>query len=196
MYPKSFQQLIDALSKLPGVGYKTAQRYAFRILEMQKEELDTLKEGLNNIQTLKHCACCGFLSEEKYCIFCQEKRDDSTIIVVSHIQDVLAIEKIGLYKGRYHILNGNLSSSKGIMPEDLNIDSLLFRINQELKEIILAISPTLDGEMTALYLSKILKNKNIKITRLAHGLPMGSSIDYADDLTIIKAINNRQNINE
>lgn len=196
MYPKSFELLIESLSKLPGVGYKTAQRYAFKLLELGTQNTDDLIQLLKDSTNLKYCKCCGFLTENDYCNLCLEKRNDDTIIVVSQIQDVVAIEKLGVYKGRYHVLNGNLSTTKGIMPQDLNIESLLKRINPDVKEIILAISPTLDGEMTALYLSKILKNKNIKVTRLAHGLPMGSSIDYADDLTIIKAMNNRQDINE
>ena len=117
-------------------------------------------------------------------------------MVVAYAQDVIAIEKTGSYKGVYHVLNGLVSSSKGIFPEDINIDSLLKRINEETKEVIIATSPTMDGEMTALYLDKILKDKGVLVTRLAHGLPMGSSLDYADDLTLIKAMDNRRKITD
>ena len=115
-------------------------------------------------------------------------------MVVAYPQDVVAIEKTGSYKGMYHVLNGLISSSKGVYPQDINIESLLNRINDNLKEVIIATSPTMDGEMTALYLDKVLKEKNILVTRLAHGLPMGSSLDYADDLTLIKALDNRRKI--
>lgn len=194
MYPKSFEQLIDILTKLPGVGYKTAQRYAFTLLNLTEDTTQDLQDTLAEIRKLKHCTCCGFLTEQERCEICRQERNPDCIIVVSHIQDVVAIEKIGVYKGQYHVLHGNLSSSKGILPQDLNIESLLNRIDNQVQEVILAISPTIDGEMTALYLSKLLKSKDVKVSRFAHGLPMGSSIDYADDLTIIKAMNNRQAI--
>ncbi len=196
MYPKVLESLIENLMKLPGVGYKSAQRYAFKLYELENDEIESLVNNLIGIKTkLKKCNKCGFLSENDLCDICLDKnRSSKKIIVVSYVQDVIAIEKTQSYDGQYHILNGNLSSSKGIMPKDLNIETLFSRIKEGVEEIILAISPTLDGEITAKYLSSILKNENVKVTRIASGLPMGANLDYADELTIIKALNNRQDI--
>ena len=195
MYPKQFENLISLFEKLPGVGNKTAQRYAFSLLEKENEEINNIVENIVEIKNIKKCKTCGFLSESDECDFCKDKsRDASTIMVVGYPQEVVAIEKIGTYHGLYHVLNGLISSSKGIYPEDINIETLLNRINDNTREIIVATSPTMDGEMTALYLDKILKDKSILVTRLAHGLPMGSSLDYADELTLIKAFDNRRKI--
>ena len=192
MYPKDFDKLIELFEKLPGVGNKTAQRYAFKVLETSKEEQDTIIDTIKHVSNIKKCKTCGFLTEASECAFCKDKtRDTSIIMVVEGVQDVVAIEKTGTYKGLYHVLNGLLSSSKGVFPEDLNIDSFIKRITTNTKEIILALSPTMDGEMTSLYLDKLLKKKKIKVTRLANGLPMGASLDYADELTLIKAMSNR-----
>lgn len=195
MYPISFEKLVNILEKLPGVGNKTAQRYAFNLLENSQEEIDGFVEVIKGIQNIKRCKRCGFLSDEDECLICKDKsRITQSIMVVAYPQDLVAIEKTGSYKGEYHVLNGLISSSKGVFPQDLNIDALLNRIDSSIKEVIIATSPTMDGEMTALYLDKILKDKNILVTRLAHGLPMGSSLDYADDLTLIKALDNRRKI--
>lgn len=196
MYPKSFNDLITIFEKLPGVGSKTAQRYAFSLLEKSDDEVNSIVQSVLNIKNVKKCKICGFLADEDECVFCKDSaRDKSTIMVVAYPQDVVAIEKTESYKGLYHVLNGLISSSKGIYPEDINIDKLLNRITSNIKEVIVATSPTLDGEMTALYLDKILNEKGVLVTRLAHGLPMGSSLDYADDLTLIKALDNRRKIN-
>ena len=195
MYPERFEQLISSLEKLPGVGNKTAQRYAFSLLEKPEEEVEALSIALSEIKNIRHCKICGFLSDGDRCLLCKDdSRDESTIMVVAYSQDVVAIEKTNSYKGTYHVLNGLISSSKGIYPDEINIESLLNRISANTKEIIIAVSPTLDGEMTALYLNKILKEKNVLVTRLAHGLPMGASLDYADDLTLIKAMDNRRKV--
>ena len=195
MYPQNFEKLISLFEKLPGVGNKTAQRYAFALLEKDSETIDGILETLGKIKDIRKCRVCGFLSEQDECPFCKDQtRNRSQIMVVAYPQDVVAIEKTQSYKGLYHVLNGLISSSKGIFPEDINIEALLKRINEDTKEIIIATSPTMDGEMTALYLDKILKDKNVLVTRLAHGLPMGSSLDYADDLTLIKAFDNRRKI--
>ena len=195
MYPKRFEDLIAAFEKLPGVGNKTAQRYAFTMLEKDSEQIDEVIDALNGIRKIRKCRRCGFLSDEDECVFCKDKtRNEAVIMVVAYPQDVAAIERTGSYKGMYHVLNGLISSSKGVYPEDLNIEKLLDRIDASIREVIVATSPTMDGEMTALYLDKILKDKNILVTRLAHGLPMGASLDYADDLTLIKAMDNRRKI--
>lgn len=186
---------MNAFEKLPGVGAKTAQRYAFSLLEKSEDEINEIVQNLLGIKKIKKCHTCGFITDEDECLFCKDKsRNTSTIMVVANSQDVLAIEKTQSYKGQYHVLNGLISSSKGIYPEDINIDGLLKRIDEGIQEVIVATSPTMDGEMTALYLDKILKDKNILVTRLAHGLPMGSNLDYADELTLIKALDNRTKI--
>ncbi|NTW90754.1 MAG: recombination protein RecR, partial [Erysipelotrichaceae bacterium] len=138
---------------------------------------------------------CGNITDKDTCMICSdEKRDHSTVCVVQDVKDVVAIERIKQYKGVYHVLHGVISTSKGIMPDDLSIDSLMKRANDGIEEVILATNPTVEGEMTALYLAKRLENKVGKITRLAHGLPMGAHMDYADELTLIKAMEGRQKI--
>ncbi len=195
MYPKQFDKLISTLEQLPGVGEKTAQRYAFSLLEKEPEDIADLILSLQELKEIRRCKTCGFLSEEDECRFCQDpNRDPHKIMVLAYPQDVVAMEKTGSYNGLYHVLNGLISSTKGIFPEDINIEGLLKRIGPETEEIIIAVSPTMDGEMTSLYLNKILSDKGVLITRLAHGLPMGSSLDYADELTLIKALNNRRKI--
>lgn len=195
MYPNNFQKLIDMYEKLPGVGNKTAQRYAFALLDLSQDEIDDCIKAYQGLKSIKRCEVCGFLSDDNICPICKDDtREKNTIMVVGYPQDLMAIEKTNTYKGIYHVLNGLLSSSKGVFPEDLNIDKLLNRINENIKEVIIATSPTMDGEMTALYLDKILKEKNVLVTRLAHGLPMGANLDYADELTLIKAMSNRKKI--
>lgn len=195
MYPKDFEKLIESFEKLPGVGNKTAQRYAFKLLEAEKENIDEYINVLKNISNIKKCKTCGFLSEDIECPICKDKtRDETTIMIVEGPQDLVAIENTGMYKGKYHVLGGLISSSKGIFPEDLKLEKLTDRIDLNIKEIILALSPTMDGEMTSLYIDKLLKEKDVKVTRLANGLPMGSSLDYADELTLTKALTNRTSV--
>ena len=197
MYPKSFENLIAMFERLPGVGNKTAQRFAFQLLNEPEENIAYYTETLNDVKKIRFCSRCGFLSDEETCVFCKDQsRDQNTIMVVAYPQDVVAIERTDTYKGVYHVLIGLISSSKGIYPEDIRIEELLQRINDSTKEVIIATSPTMDGEMTALYLNKILKDKGVYVTRLAHGLPMGSSLDYADELTLIKAMTNRRKVEE
>ena len=197
MYPKKFQDLIDMFERLPGVGSKTAGRFAFSLLDEDKDKINSYIETLNGLLEIKRCEICGFLSDDDKCPICKDlNRDKSTIMVVAYPQDVVAIEKTDSYHGYYHVLGGVISPSKGIYPEDINIDKLLDRINDDIKEVIVATSPTMDGEMTALYLDKLLNEKGILVTRIAHGLPMGSALDYADDLTLIKALSNRRKIQE
>ena len=196
MYPKKFEALIEMFEKLPGVGNKTAQRFAFALLEEPEERIDEIIETLEGRREIHTCRICGFLCEGDTCAFCKDdKRDRSIITVVADPRDVVAIEKTGSYNGTYHVLHGLISSSKGIYPEDIRIEELLERIDENVKEVIIATSPTPDGEMTALYLNRILEGK-VLVTRLAHGLPMGASLDYADDLTLIKAMSNRRKVED
>ena len=194
MYPEAFNKTIEELEKLPGVGHKTALRYAFRLLKMSKEELDEFSRAIEGLSSIRQCSVCGFLSDEEECLFCKdETRDHSKIMIVETSQDAVAIEKTGSYKGLYHVLGSLISSSKGVFPEDIKFDKLLNRADS-VQEIIIALSSTMDGGMTSLYISKLLETKGVKVTRLASGLPMGSSLDYADDLTLIQALTNRKEI--
>lgn len=196
MYPDKFEKVISLFERLPGVGAKTAQRYCFELFR-HREDVDSIAEAILSLKEVRTCSVCGFLSEEDKCQFCSdETRDPSVIMVVSSHQEVVSLERTGMFNGLYHVLGGLISSSKGVYPEDIAIAELEERLDENVKEVILATSPTMDGEMTALYLDKILKDRNVLVTRLANGLPVGSSLDYADELTLIKAMSNRRKIGE
>lgn len=194
MYPKKFEALVENFQHLPGVGLKTAERYAFEILNWQKEDVELFSKSLSEIiDGIHYCNICGNLSDGEVCDICaNENRDKTMICVVQQSKDVIAMEKTKEFRGVYHVLGGVINTSKGILPDDINIDSLVERINQDTKEIIIATNPTVEGETTALYLSKILANKQVNITRIAHGIPMGGHLDYADELTLIKALEGRK----
>lgn len=194
MYPKSLEELIENFKMLPGVGTKTAERYALLMLEKSNEEIKLFAQSLLDIKTkLKTCECCGNICEDDLCDICKDdERNKKIICVVQSCKDIIAMEKTREFIGVYHVLNGLLSSTKGILPEDINLASLLKRIDEGVDEIIIATNPTLEGETTALYIDKILKEKNILVTRLAHGIPMGGHLDYADELTLIKALEGRK----
>ena len=196
MYPKTLEKLIESFRLLPGVGAKSAERYALCMLDKSQEEIEDFAKALIDIKTkIKICPVCGNLTEDECCSICSDlSRDHQTICVVQSMKDVIAMEKTNEYKGVYHVLQGLISTSKGILPEDLNIKSLLERINDETKEVILATNTTIEGETTALYLDKVLSGKGVLVTRIAYGLPMGGHLDYADELTLIKAIEGRKRI--
>jgi len=193
MYPQKFERLIECLRKLPGVGLKSAERYAFDMLDYTETDINDFIQSLEDLKTsIHHCEQCGNLSEDNLCEICKDTHRDNTIIcIVQHPKDVIAMEKTNEYHGVYHVLNGVISTSKGIMPDDINLMSLLERIKEETQEIIIATNPTVEGETTALYISKLLEHREVSVTRLAHGLPMGGHLDYADELTIIKAMEGR-----
>lgn len=194
MYPKAFAALVEQLQQLPGVGSKTAERYAFHILDWNEEQLDAFIQSFAAVKTGIHiCRVCGNLSESDQCAICDDaERDHNIICVVQSARDVIAMEKTQEFHGVYHVLNGVISTSKGVLPDDLNIHSLVDRITDSTKEIILATNPTVEGETTALYLAKLLEPYDVTITRIAHGLPMGGHLDYADELTLIKALEGRK----
>lgn len=196
MYPATFEDLVECFRRLPGVGLKTAERYAFEFLNWNQEEVDHFIQTCATAkQKIHHCAICGNLSEEENCEICKDDaRDTSTICVVEQVQDLIAMEKTQEYKGLYHVLGGVISPSKGILPEDINLQALIDRCNENVKEVILATNPTVEGETTALYINKLLEKKEINTTRIAHGIPMGGHLDYADELTLIKAMENRKQI--
>lgn len=197
MYPKSLEKLIACFRTLPGVGEKTAERYALLISEQDELEVMDFARALQEVkEKLTHCRICGNLADEAECEICRDtSRDKKTILVVQSAKDVVAMEKTNEYHGVYHVLNGLISSSKGVMPEDLNIQSLLERA-KEASEVILATNATVDGETTALYLSKLLNKQypSVTVTRIAHGLSSGLMIDYADEMTLIHALTDRRKV--
>ena len=194
---KALVRLEESLGKLPSVGKKSAERMAFAMLEMEDEDLEEFANAIKAIKESIHlCPICGNITDEEYCSICTDKeRDKSLLMVVSSPKDIIAFENAEGFNGVYHVLGGTISLSKGKGIEDLNISSLLSRIDEgEIKEVIIATNPTVDGETTALYLAKLLEQKNVNVTRLAYGLPMGGNLDYADALTLAKAIEGRRKI--
>lgn len=197
MYPSSIQKLIESFRSLPGVGEKTAERYALSVSEMDPVKVEQFAAALNDVKTkLKRCTICGNLSDQDECEICRNPdRSHKQIFVVQSPKDVIAMEKSGEYRGVYHVLNGVISPSKGIMPEDLDIDRLVERA-AEAEEVILATSNTMDGETTAMYLDRLLKEHfpDLLVTRIAHGLPAGGLLDYADEMTLAYALSNRRSM--
>ena len=197
MYPKTITNLIECFKKFPGVGEKSAERMALSCLNLDEETIKLFKESLENSKTkIKKCQRCGNLSEEDECQICQdENRDQTTICVVEESKNIVLFEKIGSFNGKYHVLDGLISPLDGVNPDDINVDSLIKRIEEEkIKEIILAVKPTIEGETTALYIRKLLEGKDVKITKIAHGIPMGADIDYIDPLTLEIALEGRSQI--
>lgn len=194
---KSLERLEDSLAKLPSVGKKSAERMAYAMLNMDDEDLAEFSNAIKNLKSsIKRCSICGMIAEEDECEVCKdETRDHSLLMVVSYPKDVYSMEKAEGFQGVYHVLNGEISISKNIPLEELNIESLLKRVESgQIKEIILATNPTIDGETTALYIANMLKKYNVSITRLAYGLQMGGNLDYTDQLTLLKALEGRRKI--
>ena len=185
MYPKTFDDLIYEFQKLPGVGAKTAERYAFTVLGWSDEEISELAETLVNLKKkVKKCTRCGNLTEDELCEFCKNSnRNQNIICVVQNPKDISVIESMQQYNGVYHVLDGLINTQKGVLPDQLNIMTLL--------EVILALDPTVEGETTALYISKLLEGK-CRVSRLAHGIPVGSHLDYTDAMTLLKAFEGRK----
>ncbi len=196
-YPKTMSRLIKELAKLPGIGPKTAQRLAFHLFELPRDEVAQLAAAMVEAKdALEFCGICGHLTEESPCRICQDTtRDRHLLCVVEEPKDVIALEKTREFKGLYHVLHGALSPLEGIGPDELNIKQLLNRLRtEEINEVILACDPDLEGEATALYLAKIIKPLQIKVTRLARGLPIGGDLEYIDEVTLGKAIEGRQEL--
>ncbi len=192
---KKIEELIRAFSRMPGIGQKSAERLAFYILRVPKEETERLTDLIRDIKaTLGYCRSCFNLSEEEQCVICQDtRRDASLLCVVEEPKDILTIEKSRTYQGKYHVLLGSISPLDGISPEHLKIQELVDRIQKEtIREVILATDSDTEGETTALYLSKLLKPLRAKVTRLAVGLPVGSHIEYTDEITLAKALEGRR----
>lgn len=197
-YAKPLGKLINELSKLPGVGGKTAQRLAFHILSLTDSEAESIAEAIVDAKrNMKYCSVCGNLTDNDPCSVCSdEARDRSVICVVESPKDVFAMERIREYKGLYHVLHGAISPMDGIGPEDINLKSLIVRLqeNADVQEIILATNPNIEGEATAMYIARLLKPTGIKISRIAHGIPVGGDLEYADEITLLKAVEGRREL--
>lgn len=194
---KSIEALQEQLAKLPGVGKKSAERMAYAMLDFSSEDLADIASSISSLKEKIHfCPVCGMISDIDGCYICDDSlRDQTSLMVVSYPKDVMSLEKSGAFHGLYHVLNGELSLSRGIEVDKLNLDSLFKRLEKrQIKEVILATNPTLDGETTSMYLAKLLEKYQINITRLAYGLQMGGNLDYVDPLTLTKALEGRRKV--
>ena len=196
-YAKPLKNLISELSKLPGIGGKTAQRLAFHILSMSDSDAASIADAIVTAKReMKFCSVCGNLTDEDPCSICSDQsRDRGLICVVESPRDVFAMERIREYRGLYHVLNGAISPMDGIGPEDINLRSLIVRLQTEdVRELILATNPNIEGEATAMYIAKLVKPSGIKVTRIAHGIPVGGDLEYADEVTLSKALEGRREL--
>ncbi len=188
-------KLINAFTKLPGVGTKTAQRFAYKIIDMSEEEALAFAESVINCKRKIHyCKVCGNYTDMDVCSICKTRKAD-VICVVKEPKDVLAMEKVHEFSGVYHVLHGTIKPSENVGPKDLNIEGLIERIKQgSTKEVIMATNPDYDGEITAMYISSMIKPLGVKVTRLAHGIPIGSDIEYTDEVTLSRALSDRREL--
>ncbi len=196
-YPEPISKLMDSFMKLPGIGPKTAVRLAFFVLNMKDDDVMNFANALVNAKReLTHCSICGHITDKEVCAICSDpNRDESIICVVEDPKDVIAMEKMKEYNGKYHVLHGAISPMDGIGPEDINVPDLLNRLKDEqVKEIILATNANIEGEATAMYISRLVKPSGIRTTRIAHGLPVGGDLEYADEVTLSRALEGRREI--
>ena len=196
-YPNTIQNLIECFKRLPGIGEKTAERLALSVLEIDEDTINLFSNSLKDCKTkIRRCERCNNLSESELCEVCKDKsRDKQVLCVVEEPKNVILFEKLNIFDGYYHVLDGLISPIDGINPEDINLSSLIDRVKKDkVKEIILALKPSVEGETTSLYISKILEDTDVKITNIAHGIPLGAEIDYVDSLTLEMALENRMDI--
>lgn len=196
MYPVSLQELIDEFNKLPGIGHKSAVRLAFHIMNMPEAKVEKFVSAINKAKTSVHlCSKCQNLTDKGECDICSSpRRDASVICVMESPKDVTALEKTKEYNGLYHVLHGAISPMDGIGPEDIKIKELIARMTPDITEVIMATNPTVEGEATAMYIARLLKPMGITVTRIAHGIPVGGDIEYADEVTLTRAIEGRREI--
>lgn len=197
MYPNSIKNLIESFKFLPGIGEKTAERLTFAVLELEDEQADFFSESIISLKKNIHkCSICNTLTENELCFVCENKlRNDGVLCVVEDTKSVFLFEKLGMFDGYYHVLNGLISPLDGVNPEDIGLDKLIDRVTKEnFKEIILAFKPSIEGETTALYIKKILSDMDIVVTKLASGLPIGADMEYVDSLTLERALLDRKEI--
>lgn len=199
IYPESLSNLIEQFQKLPTIGKKSAQRLAMSIVLSDEKSVKEFSDALIDVkEKIKYCENCGNITEDNLCDICKDiTRNEDCLCVVEDINDLIAIEKSGAFHGKYHVLGGLISPSDGIGPEELNIEKLLKRITDEnIKEIILAISSTIEGETTSIFLSNLLAKKNVRLSKIAQGIPVGSNLEYFDQLTLERAIEDRREVND
>ena len=196
-YSKPLNNLINELARLPGIGNKSAQRLAFHLLAVDEKEALSLSRAIAEArETMRYCSRCGNLTDMDPCLICRdESRDQKTICVVESPKDVAAIERMKEYRGQYHVLHGAISPMDGIGPEDINLKSLIQRLQaSDVEELILATNPTIEGEATAMYIARLIKPAGIRVSRIAHGVPVGGDLDYADEITLSKAMEGRRQL--
>lgn len=195
-YPSTIQNLIECYKKLPGIGEKTAERYALATLDLDQNVIDLFSKSIKDTKTkIRRCSKCNNLSEEDLCEICSSDRDKELLCVVEDPKSIILIEKIGSFNGYYHVINGLISPLDGVNPEDIELDKLINRIKEEnIKEVILAVKPSIEGETTSLYISRLLKDTDVIVSKIAHGVPLGTDIDYVDTLTLELALENRKKI--
>lgn len=195
IYPEEFEHLMESFENLPGVGEKSAERYVYAVDALEDEKIEEFSKNLMEFKkNIRKCSVCGHITNKDVCSICtNDARDSSTICVVEDSKSVFMFEKTGKYEGVYHVLGGLISPIDEINPDDINISSLLSsRINDNVKEVIIALNPSIEGETTSLYIQKLLEKTNVKVSRLSYGIPMGADIEYLDPLTIIRAIDDRK----
>lgn len=197
MYPSSLEQLINSFKYLPGIGEKTAERLAFAVMDMEEERIEQFSTSLSKVkENIHRCPICNGLTDLEYCSICGDKtRDNSILCVVEDPKSVFLFEKLGLFKGKYHILKGLISPLDGINPEDIELEKLVDRVKKEsYQEIILAFKPSIEGETTSLYIKRILGDMNLSITKIASGIPIGADMEYIDAMTLERALIDRKNV--
>lgn len=197
MYPNCIKDIIESLKDLPGIGEKTAERLAFSLINFDKDKLTAFSDAIVAVRDkIKYCSVCGNITDEDTCSICKDKnRNNKILFVVEKAKDISLFEKINVFNGRYHVLGGLISPLDGIGPEDININNLIQRIdNDNVEEIILSLKPSIEGETTMQYIKKVLEGKNVKVTRIATGIPMGTDIEYIDAMTLEFALEGRKDI--
>ena len=197
MIPDSLNKLIESFKILPGVGEKSAERYAYAILDLDEDLVSQFASTVENIKdSIQRCSICNSITDKNICSICSDKtRENNTLFVVDDPKNVFLFEKLNMFNGKYHVLNGLIDPLEGVNPEDIGIDSLIKRIEDEdFKEIIFALKPSIEGETTSLYIKKILDGMNVKITRLASGVPIGADMEYIDSLTLERALSDRKEV--
>ena len=198
-YPSTIQNLIECYKKLPGIGEKTAERYALATLSLDQSVIELFSQSLiDSKEKIRHCNIYNNLCEDDICDICKnDSRDKNLLCVVEDPKSIILFEKIGNYNGYYHVINGLISPLDGINPEDINLEQLINRIKKDkIKEVILAVKPSIEGETTSLYISRLLKDTDVIVTKIAHGVPLGTEIDYVDTLTLELAMENRKQIDD
>ena len=194
-YPENLQKLIDSFKKYPGIGPKNAERMAFyTIMNLKKEDAEEFSQNiLNSIHNIKKCSNCGMITDGDLCDICLDEERENKLMIVEGVKDVMAFEKTNYYKGKYHVLHGVISPLNGVSGDDLHLEKILSRLDNEgISEVVLSTSSTLDGEMTAMYIKKMLEEKNVNVYRIGYGLPVGADIEYADDITLMRALEGKK----